>query len=89
MHYLCTPDSLSAFVACRLIPLGKCPGVRSIGVGEVLRRILAKAVLRNCWSGCSKGSRSLQVCAGLEAGCEAAVHAMSQISLTLAQKEFF
>ena len=38
---LCTtlvhPDGLSAFVACRLIPLNKNPGVRPIGIGEVCR----------------------------------------------------
>ena len=47
---LCTdsinPDHLSAFVACRLIPLDKSPGVRPIGIGEVPRRIIAKAILR-------------------------------------------
>lgn len=53
-HYLCSalaavgrstfisPESLGAFVACRLIPLNKCPVVRPIGIGEVPRRIIAK-----------------------------------------------
>ena len=40
------PEGLAAFVACRLIPLDKCPGVRPIGVGEVPRRIIAKAILK-------------------------------------------
>ena len=40
------PEGLVAFVACRLIPLDKCPGVRPIGVGEVPRRIIAKAILK-------------------------------------------
>ena len=47
---LCTtyvdPDGISALVACRLIALNKCPGVRPIGVGEVMRRIISKAVLK-------------------------------------------
>ena len=34
--------SLEAFIACRLIPLNKNPGLRPIGVGEVLRRIAGK-----------------------------------------------
>ena len=39
------PDDMSAFVACRLIPLDKCPGIRPIGISETPRRIIAKAVL--------------------------------------------
>ena len=42
---LVNPESISALVACRLIPLDKCPGVRPFGVGEVPRRIIAKAIL--------------------------------------------
>ena len=33
------PTCLEAYSACRLIPLNKNPGIRPIGVGEVLRRI--------------------------------------------------
>ncbi len=46
---LCTayvdPKGLSAFLACRLIALDKCPGVRPIGVCETARRIISKAIL--------------------------------------------
>ena len=34
-----------AFVAGRLIPLDKCPGVTLIGVGELSRKTIARAIL--------------------------------------------
>ena len=37
--------SLEAYTAFRVIPLAKNPGVRPIGVGEVLRRIIIKAII--------------------------------------------
>ena len=44
---LCTscvdPDGLVALVACHLIALNKNPGIRPIGVGEMVRWIIAKA----------------------------------------------
>jgi len=36
---------LEAFIACRLIALGKKPGCRPIVIGEVLRRIIGKAIV--------------------------------------------
>ena len=47
---LCVDDvdsaELMAFVACWLVPLDKKPGVRPIGIGNVPRWIIAKAILR-------------------------------------------
>ena len=37
--------SLKTFIASRLVPLDKNPGLRSIGLGEVLRRIEGKVVM--------------------------------------------
>ena len=70
------PEGLEAFVACRLIPLDKCPGVRPIGVGEVPRRIIAKAVLRVIGNDVVDAAGPFQLCAAQVGGCEAAVHAM-------------
>ena len=39
------PDGLEAYVACRLIALNKCPGIRPIGIAEVVLRIIGKATL--------------------------------------------
>ena len=39
------PNGLGSFTACRLIALDKMPGVRPIGIGEVSRRIVSKAII--------------------------------------------
>lgn len=71
--------NLEAYVACRLIPLDKKPGVRPIGVGEVLRRIIGKAIISIVKPEIIESAGSLQLCAGQQAGCEAAVHALADI----------
>ena len=71
-------EGLSAFVASHLIPLDKCPGVRPIGVGEVQRRIITKAILKII-GGDVEAAGPLQLCAGQDDGCEAAVYAMQSI----------
>ncbi len=42
---LVDPMGLSSYLACRLIALDKCPGVRPIGICDTVRRIVSKAIL--------------------------------------------
>ena len=80
---LCTVQnqstSLKAFLANRLIPLDKNPGLRPIGVGEVLRRIPGKVIVSYLIEDVIQSVGSLQVCAGQDAGCESLIHAMRTI----------
>ena len=73
------PALLDAYTSCRLIPLAKNPGIRPIGVSEVLRRIVGKAVSRSVRQQVKEAARPLQTCAGHGAGAGAAVHAMQEI----------
>ena len=66
-------------MASRLLPLDKNPGLRPIGVGEVLGRIIGKVVMTSLREEIISSVGSLQVCAGHEGGCEAAVHAMRTV----------
>ena len=73
------PVCLSAFTACRLIALDKCPRVRPIGIGEICRRLIAKAVLVIVSNDVLQAAGPLQPCAGQPAGCEMAIHAMQRV----------
>ena len=67
------------YMACRLIPPDKCPGVHPIGIGEVAPRIIGKAIMKFAKPNLQKSVGPLQLCAGHDAGCEAAAHAMAQV----------
>ena len=73
------PGGISALVACRLIALDKCPGVRPIGVGETVRRAIRKAIATAISNDIQEAAGPLQVCAGHLSGCEAAVYATHQV----------
>ena len=53
--------------------------MRPIGVGEVLHQIIGKAVSTNLKCDIKDAVGPLQLCAGFEGGCKAAIHAMQQI----------
>ena len=72
-------NSIESLLACTLIPLNKNPGVRPIGIGEVLRRLIGKVVMYVMKKDVIDSAGSLQLCAGQEAGCETAVHGMVDI----------
>ena len=65
-------------LACRLIPLDKNPGVRPIGVCEVDRRIISKAILF-IKSDIQEAAGANQLCGGQITDVEAAVHAVRQL----------
>ena len=71
--------SLESLLACTLIPLNKNPGLRPIGIGEVLRCIIGKVVMYVMKNDVIDSAGSLQLCAGQDAGCEAAIHGMVDI----------
>ncbi len=81
---LCTtyvdPALVEAFVANRLIPLDKGGGgVRPIGIGEIPRRIIGKAIIVVLKKDVVQAAGATQVCAGQEGGVEAAIHSMVEL----------
>ena len=76
---LVDPSTLSEYTACRLIPLDKNPGVRPIGIGEVLRRVIGKAITTLLKPEILSTTAPLQACAGLQGGVEASIHALRSI----------
>jgi len=73
------PLALQPLFNNRLIALDKNPGVRWIGVGETVRRILAKAILFILKQDILNASGCLWLCAGQCGGCKAAIHPMRDL----------
>ena len=69
-------ESLQAYNASRLIPLDKNPGVRPIGVGEVLRRIIGRSILKCISNDLKLLGGSTQLCLGQKCGIEHAIHSI-------------
>ena len=70
-------DYISTLLACRLVPLKKKDnGIRPVGVGECLHRIIGKSITGLLKEDIIRAVGTLQTCAGLESGIEAATHAV-------------
>ena len=67
---------MDALIASQLIPPNKSPGVRPIGIGEVLRRIIGKVVMSVVKKKVVQAAGLLQVCPGQVADVESAIHRM-------------
>ena len=75
------PAGLTAFIEGRLVALDKCPGLRPVGIGELVRRITRMAILSVTRMVVYEdtGALHLQVCLGQQEGCEAAIHAKKHV----------
>ena len=70
-----------ALMACCLVALNKRTGVRPVGIGETLRRDLAKFVIREAGYQANTACENLQLYASLKAGIEGATHAVGKRNL--------
>jgi hypothetical protein len=69
---------LRALLANRLVALDKCPGVRPIGIGECLRRLIAKVVALKTKDEVAAAAKSDQLATSLQAAIEGGAHAMRE-----------
>ena len=65
-------------MTCHLVALDKRPGVRPVGIEEMLHRALAKLVMRSDGEQAKTECENLQLCAGLDSGIEGATHTVGQ-----------
>ena len=63
----------------RLIALDKCPGVHPVDIGEALRRVLGKIVALASRADFEEVCGTDQLCSGLWAGMEGAIHVVKEL----------
>uniref|UniRef100_A0A0G4GFL8 Uncharacterized protein n=1 Tax=Chromera velia CCMP2878 TaxID=1169474 RepID=A0A0G4GFL8_9ALVE len=79
-------DQVKALIACRLVALDKCPGVRPVGIGEAIKRLLGNAVMKETRKELQEACGANQLCSGLMGGLEGGIHAVRELWETLTQE---
>ena len=69
-------SALEALLANRGVAIDKCPDLRPVGVGEMVRRIIGKSVMAVTGSKVQEAVGALQLCSGHPVGVESTIHAM-------------
>ncbi|KAL3815266.1 hypothetical protein ACHAXA_001878 [Cyclostephanos tholiformis] len=72
-------DAYRAVNTVRTVALDKCPGVRLLGVGEVLMHLWSDCSHMQTKSAATTACGNTQLCAGLRSGIEANLHAVQAI----------
>ena len=70
------PEDLIAYNGCRLVTLDKCPGVRPIGIGEVMCRITGRIIVDCIRQDLTSLGGNMQLCLGQKSGIEHAIHSL-------------
>ncbi len=68
-------------MASQLVALDKQPGTRPVRIGEILRHLMAKCVLKACGRKAMQACGTANICARLPVGIEGAVHALASVGL--------
>ena len=72
-------NKINFLLDCRLVALMKEDnGIRPVGIGETIRRIIGKSIAKIARKDIQSSGGALQTCTGVEAGIEAAIHAMAE-----------
>ena len=69
-------ELMEPYNACRLIPLDKNPGVRPIGIREVMRRIIGRIITKCLKNELMSLGSNYQLCVGQKCGIEYAIHTL-------------
>ena len=70
------PDDLIAYNGCQLEALDKCPGLRPIGIGEVMRRITERIIVDSIRKNLTSLGGNMQLHLGQKCGIEHAIHSL-------------